>query len=149
MTMFSLRKVLDICGAGKYPIISGQINPICFVPDWLHQIIFSAPKHVWKTFERVIIAMFTTRATVPLGLMVTIVYLVRKLDPKDLGNLLREVVNSNWFAILGWLLFIILMPVAVLAFNYREKIYQNELNRLQQVKDRAVQNQLEIKFPRT
>jgi hypothetical protein len=81
--------------------------------------------------------------------MVTVIWLASKLESKDLAAILKDLVNSNLFAILGWLMFLIAVSIGLFAFNYREKIYQNELNRLQQVKDRVVQSQLEIKFPPT
>jgi hypothetical protein len=118
------------------------------VPDWLKSIIFDAPKHVWKTVERVLISMFTTRATVPLGLMVVLVVLVSKLESKDLKDLLHEVITATWFSVLGWLLFVISIIVGIVAFNWREKIYQRELDRIQEVKNRVVSGQLEIKFPK-
>ena len=92
--------------------------------------------------------MFTTRATVPLGLMVVLVVIVTRLESKDLKDLLHEIINATWFNVLGWLLFALTLAVGVVAFNWREKIFQRELDRIQEVKNRVVSGQLEIKFPK-
>ena len=117
------------------------------MPPWLNDIIFNAPKHVWKTLERICIAMFTTRATVPLGLMVVLYNVVNKLDSKDLKELLQSVVGATWFAALGWFSFACAVIVGVLLFRWREGIFQRELNRIQEVKDKVVKGQLELRFP--
>ena len=113
--------------------------------DW--QQLLSAPKHVWKTFERVCIAMFTTKATLPLGLVLCLGILVHKLTSSDLKDLLVKLVDASWFCALGWVLFAVTLAVGKAAFSWREKIYQNELNRIQGVKDKIVKGQLEIEFP--
>lgn len=90
--------------------------------------------------------MFTTRATVPLGLMVVLVVIVRKLKPEDLKDLIHETIHATWFCVLGWILFVLSVVVGVVAFNWREKIFQRELDRIQEVKNRVVTGQLELKF---
>lgn len=118
------------------------------MPPWLHEILFSGPKHVWKTLERVLIAMFTTRATVPLGLMVVLYKVIDKLESRDLQALLQCVVDANWFSLMGWSMFVIAVIVGILGFRWRERIYQLELNRMQETKNQVLAGQLEIKFPK-
>jgi hypothetical protein len=49
---------------------------------------------------------------------------------------------------LGWFLLVIAIIVGTFAFRWRESIYQRELERISGVKDRVVNGQLEIKFPK-
>jgi hypothetical protein len=114
---------------------------------WLDILIFKAPKHVWKTLERVAIAMFTTRATVPLGAMVAICWIVNKLSSDDLKSLIEHTIDAAWFAVLGWFMFAASMILGIVAFRWREGIFRRELDRIEGVKNRALLGQLEIKFP--
>jgi RNAse (barnase) inhibitor barstar len=92
--------------------------------------------------------MFTTRATVPLGLMVGLVIIAYRLDPRDLKDILLRAIDSAWLCALGWIMFALSIVFSVAAFRWRERIYQRELDRIQEVKNNVVKGQLEIKFPK-
>jgi hypothetical protein len=93
--------------------------------------------------------MFTTKATVPLGLVACLGILVRKLESADLTDIIQSLIQANWFCAIGWVLFAVTLGVGKLAFDWRERMFQNELNRVTGVKDQVVRGQLEIQFPPT
>lgn len=116
------------------------------MPPWLNSLVLQAPKYVWKTIERVIIAAFTTKATVPLILGTLFWKLLDKLTSADLKELLKSTIESNWLVLLGWFLFAASLVAGTIAFRWREQIYDRELKRITTVKDEAIRGQLDLKL---
>jgi len=91
--------------------------------------------------------MFTTRATVPLGLIVALVYIVHKLESKDLKELIQATISAQWVAVLGWVMFAVAVVIGYYAFQWRERMFERELKRLDSVKERVVKGQMELGLP--
>jgi hypothetical protein len=62
---------------------------------------------------------------------------VQKLDSKDLRELILGLF-CPWFAVLGWLLFLLGSGIYVVALNWTRKRYEAEIERQRDVLDRLV-----------
>lgn len=103
-------------------------------------------RHIAKSAERVIIAAFTTRNTIPFGLLVALGLLIYRLPGESTERLLTKIIDSRWFATLGWVLLLAFMFFARKLFVWREKLHAAELEQVVKVRDRLVEEQLKLKL---
>lgn len=97
-----------------------------------------------KSLERITIAAFTNKATVPFMLSVLLGYIAYLLGPDKLEHVIITLLQSNLLQYGGWMLFAITTGVSVASFRWRERIYKAELDRIQEVKKVALERQLEL-----
>jgi hypothetical protein len=105
-----------------------------------------ATKHICKSTERVVIAAFTTKNTVPFGLLVALCLLVSKLPAASLEALLFRVIDSRWFAVMGWSLFAVVLLAGWRLFCWRETLHVAEIDQIVRVRDRLVEERLKLKL---
>lgn len=86
-----------------------------------------------KSMERVLIAAFTTRNTIPFGLLVIMGICAWRLDPRDLSLLISDLIHATWFIALGWMLFIVATIVALNMYRRLEATYEREIKRLMDI----------------
>lgn len=105
-----------------------------------------AMRHICKSAERVIVAAFTTKNTIPFGLLVALCCLIYKLPGAAIANLLFHLIDSRWFAVLGWTAFAVTLVVGWRIFCWRERLHVAELEQIIKMRDRLVDEQLKLKF---
>jgi hypothetical protein len=103
-------------------------------------------KHICKSIEKVIIAAFTTKNTVPFGLLMALCFLIWKLPAPTIESLILRVIDSRWFAVLGWVLLGVVLLGAWRLFCWRERLHVAELDQIIKVRDRLVEEQLKLKL---
>ena len=103
-------------------------------------------KHCCKSAERVLIGAFTTRNTVPFGLLFALCILLYKLPGGSLEKLLTLLIESAWFTLLGWGLLAVVLFGGWRLFLWRERLHDRELQQVIKVRDRLIEEQLKLKL---
>jgi hypothetical protein len=97
-----------------------------------------------KSVERVTIAAFTTRNTIPFFLAAIVGIVAWRMPAPDLRAFLGDLLQSRFLLALGWSLFVITFFGARQLIKWQEKRHAAELDRLTKLKDLALQGQMEL-----
>jgi cell division protein FtsL len=103
-------------------------------------------KAVARSLEKIIIAAFTTRNFVPFGIVAIIVCLIFRLQPDAVERLITKLIDSLWFALLGWFFLIVALAAGIAIYRWRERMHAAELSDVIKVRDRLVEEQLKLKL---
>jgi hypothetical protein len=103
-------------------------------------------KVIYKSIERIVIAAFTTRNTVPFIGLVVLTIICFRLPPEGLERVATKILDSALYGLLGWVFFLLSLIVGFYLFRWRERIYQSELNRANEVRNKLVEGQLTLKL---
>src|SRR5213595_2514596 len=105
-------------------------------------------KSGWQdVVEKVLCKAITTGNIIPFGLLVIGGIIGLKLPPSDLKEVILNIVNSAWFSVAGWVLFVISLYGCKKLIAWRESTHQNEMKRIAEVKNQAVQAHFELPLP--
>lgn len=66
-----------------------------------------------------------------------------KLSSGDLRGLVETIIERKWFAVSGWVLFILSVLVSIKLFKWQGKIFQQHIDELKKVNN-ASQGQLQL-----
>src|SRR2546430_12436911 len=104
----------------------------------------------WQTtVEKVLCKAITTGNIVPFGLLVIAGIIAWKLPPADLKEVILTMVKSVWFCVGGWVLFVISLYGCKKLIAWRESAHQDEMKRMAEVKNEAVQAHFTLPLPTT
>lgn len=106
-------------------------------------------RHITKSLERIIIAAFTTKNTIPFGALVAVCIVAYRLPEDGLKEIILRMVDARWFAVLGWVLLLVALVIGYKLFTWREKLHVAELQQIIKVRDRLVEEQLKLKLDST
>ena len=107
-------------------------------------------KSGWQTVaEKVLCKAITTGNILPFGLVVIAGIIAWRLPAADLKEIILTVVNSAWFCVGGWALFAISLYGCKKLIAWRESTHLNEVMRMAEVKNQAVQAHFALPLPTT
>ncbi len=84
----------------------------------------------WPSFAATVFRWILDSPWVMLYVAAAVVlFLIWRLEPKDLLALLKSLIEQRWFAVGGWVVAAIGMGCMYRAFKWRERFFQEEIER--------------------
>lgn len=106
------------------------------------------PKSRWESVvEKVLCKAITTGNIIPFGLLVIGTIIAWRLPTADLKEVILVLVNKAWFRFGGWVLFAVSIYGCKRLLTWRDSIHRDQINRLTDVKNTAVQAHFELPLP--
>jgi hypothetical protein len=103
-------------------------------------------KHVAKSAERVLIAVITSRTTIPFFLCAAVCIVAFRLPPESLERIFLRLIDARWFTLLGWALLVVALVGGWRLFKWREAQHAAHVAELISIRDRLVEKQLDLKL---
>lgn len=79
----------------------------------------------------------------PAGALAVLLLSIWKLSSGDLRGLVETVIDRKWFAVSGWVLFLLTVFVSIKLFKWQSRIYREQIDELKKLKDSS-QGQLKL-----